>query len=54
MPLDPVAAAKLEPSQARRCLSLAHRDISLRREVRSLSGHSGHGRACWWLDLGRE
>jgi hypothetical protein len=30
---------------------LAHRDISLRYEVRSLSGHSGHGRACCWLDL---
>jgi hypothetical protein len=29
----------------------AHRDISLRCEVRSLSGHSGHGRAYGWLDL---
>jgi len=36
-----------------RCL-LAHRDISLRCEIRSLSGHCGHGRACGWLDLCRE
>src|SRR4029077_17487995 len=37
-----------------RCRLLALRVISLRREVRSLSGHSGHGRACCWLELGRE
>jgi hypothetical protein len=30
---------------------LALRDISLRFEVRSLSGHSGHARACGWPDL---
>jgi hypothetical protein len=30
---------------------MALRDISLRFEVRSLSGHSGHGRACGWPDL---
>jgi hypothetical protein len=33
---------------------MAHRDISLRCEIRSLSGHCGHGRACGWLDLCRE
>jgi len=31
--------------------AFAHRDISLRFEVRSLSGHSGHGRACGWPGL---
>ena len=30
---------------------MAHRDISLSCEIRSLSGHSGHGRACCWFDL---
>jgi len=32
------------------CQYDAHRDISLRCEVRSLSGHSGHGRTYCWLD----
>jgi hypothetical protein len=40
--------------QTRLCLLLAHRDISLRCQVRPLSGHSRHGHACCWLDLGRE
>jgi hypothetical protein len=30
---------------------MALRDISLRFEVRALSGHSGHARACGWPDL---
>src|SRR5258708_37184727 len=28
---------------------LAHRDISLRCKIRSLSGHSGCGQICCWL-----
>src|SRR6476646_4597549 len=45
MPLDPVAAAKLEPSQARRCLSLALRESSGRFEreadINRLTGSAG-------------
>jgi len=45
MPLDPVTAAKLEPSQARRCLSLALRESSGRFEreadINRLTGSAG-------------
>ena len=33
-----------------RCPQMAHRVISLRCGILSLSGHSGHGRTCCWLD----
>jgi len=36
------------------CRLMAHRVISLRYELRSLSGHSEHSRACCWLAPGRE
>jgi len=57
---DIAQKSKIEQRQKSRkdsfnqCLFMAHRVISLRCEVRSLSGHSGHGHACCWLDLGRE
>jgi hypothetical protein len=48
---------KLRSSTAKllRCMSpeMAHRDISLRREIRSLPAHSGHGRACCRLEIPR-
>src|ERR1700731_2201406 len=44
------ALAPAQRAGAQRLCAVAHRVISLRCGIWSLSGHRGHGRTCCWLD----